>query len=579
MSFEKGNPFMTRISVVIIALAILTSSATAQQAKVQYLDPKPLRDVVTTRLQPVKAGEVRVPLITWGGDIATILAAEEGLFNEEGIPVKLFTENDFAKQVQACINGETPFVRGTLGMVNTAAEALKAAGGELVVVYQMTWSNGGDTMVVRPSVKKPTDLAGKTVALQLYGPHMDYAANIVKSAGFAPRDVKFRWLKELTLPTYDTKGAVVDTLTAFQTDSKLDAGMLIIPDALTLTSQGQGGTGAEGSVKGAQILLSTKTANRIIADVYAVRRDWFDANKKKVQGLVHSLLRAQEALADLQTDKTRQAARHKKLMAKSGELLFDSAQAAETAEAMIADAEFVGLAGNVAFFTGQGTTRSFKTLNEEIQSSFIELSLMKGKVDLNQANWDYATLAAGLKNIDSTKRPAFDPRKVQQRIEESIAAEPTQWEEQGTLFVVEIAFAPNQSTFLADQYADAYQSALKIAQTYGGAVVVIEGHSDPLGIMKARQVRKPGIEIAQMEQAAKNLSLNRANAVRDSYLAFCESKGVNVDESQFVPVGIGVQSPKFNPPRTKDEWAANRRVVFRIKQVEAELSDFTPLEN
>jgi outer membrane protein OmpA-like peptidoglycan-associated protein len=97
--------------------------------------------------------------------------------------------------------------------------------------------------------------------------------------------------------------------------------------------------------------------------------------------------------------------------------------------------------------------------------------------------------------------------------------------------------------------------------------------------MKARQARKPGIEIAQMEQAAKNLSLNRANAVRDSYLAFCQSKGVNVDESQFVPVGVGVQSPKFNPPRTKEEWAANRRVVFRIKQVEAELSDFSPLEN
>ena len=153
-------------------------------------------------------------------------------------------------------------------------------------------------------------------------------------------------------------------------------------------------------------------------------------------------LRGQEALADLQTDKSRQAARHKKLMAKAGELLFDSAQAAETAEAMIADAEFVGHAGNVAFFTGQGTTRSFKTLNEEIQASFIDLGLMKSTVKLNQANWDYAALAAGLKNIDPTRRPAFDPRRVQQRIEESIAAEPTQWEEEGTLFVVEISLRP-----------------------------------------------------------------------------------------------------------------------------------------
>ena len=31
-------------------------------------------------------------------------------------------------------------------------------------------------------------------------------------------------------------------------------------------------------------------------------------------------------------------------------------------------------------------------------------------------------------------------------------------------------------------------------------------------------------------------------------------------------------------PKTKEEWAANRRVLFRIKQVEAELSDFSPLK-
>ena len=32
-------------------------------------------------------------------------------------------------------------------------------------------------------------------------------------------------------------------------------------------------------------------------------------------------------------------------------------------------------------------------------------------------------------------------------------------------------------------------------------------------------------------------------------------------------------------PRTKEEWAANRRVRFVIKQVEAELTEFKPLGN
>ena len=59
--------------------------------------------------------------------------------------------------------------------------------------------------------------------------------------------------------------------------------------------------------------------------------------------------------------------------------------------------------------------------------------------------------------------------------------------DRGTLFVIEIAFDPNQSVFAEDRYANDYQKALQITQTYGGALVVVEGHSDPLGILQAQQ--------------------------------------------------------------------------------------------
>ena len=57
--------------------------------------------------------------------------------------------------------------------------------------------------------------------------------------------------------------------------------MAIIPDALNLTSGGDSGTGAAGSVKGAKILLSTKTASRVIADVYAVRSDYLEGQPRR----------------------------------------------------------------------------------------------------------------------------------------------------------------------------------------------------------------------------------------------------------------------------------------------------------
>ena len=193
------------------------------------------------------------------------------------------------------LDGKTPYLRGTMGMINAAAEVFKAAGTDLVVIVQLTWSTGGDTMTVRPSVRTPNDLKGKTIALQLYGPHMDYMANILVNAGIRPAQVTLRWLKELTLPTYDTQGTIVDAVSAFASDDKLDAVMAISPDALKLTSNGTVGTGSEGSVKGARMLLSTKTASRIIADVYAVRKDYFDTHRAEVQKFVHTVLRSQEA--------------------------------------------------------------------------------------------------------------------------------------------------------------------------------------------------------------------------------------------------------------------------------------------
>ena len=163
-------------------------------------------------------------------------------------------------------------------------------------------------------------------------------------------------------------------------------------------------------------------------------------------------------------------------------------------------------------------------------------------------------------------------------VEKKISVEPTTWEAEDTLFKIEITFEPNQSSFSDAQYAEDYQKAIQIAQTYGGSLIVVEGHSDPLGILKARQAGKHSAEIAQMEQAAKNLSLQRAQEVRKSFLAFAEKSDLQLDESQFIAVGIGIASPKYNPPRTKEEWAANRRVVFRIKQVEAEMNEFVPLD-
>ncbi|MCP4659542.1 MAG: ABC transporter substrate-binding protein [bacterium] len=572
-------------AMVLATVALgVWGAAPGAAANIEYLAAQPLADVVPAKAQPVKtSGKLQLPLITWGGDVATLYTLEQGLFRDEGLDVEVVPENDFPKQVEAALAGRTPYLRGTMGMINAAAEVFEREGVPLTVVYQLTWSTGGDALVVRPGIKKPSGLKDKTIALQRYGPHMDYVANILNTSKVPLGSVEFKWLKELTLPTYDTGGKVVDPVNAFLEDSGNDAVMCIIPDALNLTSGGEGGTGAAGSVKGARILLSTKTASRVIADVYAVRSDYLKAHRDDVRKLVRALLKGQEGFAQLVEEKSSRRAEYQQLLSKAADVLLGSPQATPDVEALLGDCELVGHGGNVAFFTGKGTTRNLEVLTGEIQGSFAQMGLVKKRVSLASAEWDYAELGKGLRHAAVVQaaakpKPKFDPKKVAAKIEQKIAVEPTTWAEEGTLFLIEINFAPNQSVFAESEYAGDYDEALKISQTYGGSLVVIEGHSDPLGILKARQQGEQAAVIRQMEQQAKNLSLERARAVRVSFLEYCKKRDFVTDESQYLAVGLGITTPKFSPPRTEQEWAANRRVVFRIKQVEAELTEFTPLD-
>lgn len=554
--------FLAIIVLVCFSIAFLPG----QGSKQDPLNPRPLSQVINAGLQPVSGGTLKIPLITWGGDVATILAHENGFFKDEGLDTQLFVENNFPKQVEACLSGQTPLLRGTMGMINAAAELFRKKGTDLTVIYQMTWSSGGDALVTRSHIKKPKDLKGKTIALQLYGPHMDYLANILQSSGISSRDVKLKWFSELSLPGYDTKGRIVDPVSAFLADASIDAVMCIIPDALNLSSGGSQGTGAAGSVKGAKIMLSTKTASRIIADVYAVRSDYLQKNKSQMKNFVNALIKAQQSIDSLAK------APRQTLLSKAARWLFDSAEAVPDVEGLLGDCTFVGEAGNQQFFSGVGTTRSFKNLNDEIQGNFLQMGLISSKTPIAAADWmgGSSTVSAP---VDT--KPRFDTKKIEQKI----SVEPTSWAEEGTLFQVEITFAPNQSDFPIDQYAGDFKKALDISQTYGGALIMIEGHSDPLGVLQAREKGRPSIEIQQMEQQAKNLSLQRAQEVRKSFLSYCRKQKITLDESQFVAVGLGISAPKFNPPRTRDEWAANRRVMFRIKQIEAELDEFKPLNS
>jgi len=562
----------------LLAAAALAYFAAGAAAQGQFIQSPPLAQTVTTAVGAVAPGPTQVPIITWGGDIATVLAngnakatSKTSIFGKLGLNLRLAREDVFAKQLEAYLSGRSPYLRGTLGMVNMATEAAgRDPRTKPVVIYQLTWSAGGDALVVKGNTKTTKDLRGKTVAVQAYGPHVDYLSKILADAGLTPKDVTIRWTSDLT-------GSAKSPAAALH-NPQVDAALVIIPDALALTSSGTVGTGAEDSVKGARILLSTKTANRIIADVYAVRSDFFESNRAEVEKFVQGLIQGEDALRKLVANKASRAAEFKDTMSAAARELLDSPQAISDTEGMYRDAEFPGVAGNAAFFGKADNPRSFAALNKEIQSSFSAIGLMAKASPLEHAGWDYRKLGAGADVATAPEARRFDAEKVATMVARKQSQGKLQ---EGELFSFEVFFKPNQDKFTADLYGDAFKRVAGLAATYGGAIITVEGHSDPMAYLRAKRDGSPDVVLGRTQQSAKNLSLSRAIAVRDSLIAYAKTQGVSLDPTQFAVVGHGITQPKTGicgsdpcPPKSEAEWQSNMRVEFRILQVEAEASAF-----
>jgi outer membrane protein OmpA-like peptidoglycan-associated protein len=516
----------------------------------------------------------KVPLITWGADIITIHAnggktrtVSGSPFKNKGLKIELFREDNFQKQVEMYMKGEIVYLRGTMGMINMAADITeKYDKTNLVVIYQHSWSAGGDVLVVKRGIRSVKDLKGKTIAIQSYGPHVDYMMKLLDDANLSINNVKILWTKDLVGPEGDTPMAKLYT-------RNVDAAFVIIPDALALTSDGTVGTGAEDSVKGARILLSTKTANRIISDVYAVRKDYFNAHKDDVKKFVHAMFIAEEEVKDM--FKNTRSTPYRNLMTNAATILLDSAGAASEVSGLYYDAEHAGFNGNVKYFKDNNYPRGFDKHNKEIQKSFKTLKLLSKIMPLDQGNWNYTDFKAGLKYADIKEASRFDSDEVSTVIAKKQMQDTL---DESSLFSFRIFFKPNQNTFSVDLYREEFERVIDLSSTYGGAIITIEGHSDPMEYLRKKKQGEQEVVLNRIKQAAKNLSYSRANAVRDEIITYSRTRGITLDPNQFATIGLGITKPVYPVPRTEKEWLENMRVEFRIIQVEAESDVFIPLD-
>ena len=498
----------------------------------------------TSAYKALEDETVRFALNVWAG-WSPIIYANEGFKagkvwqTPDGRPFKLelvLIDNPVTMR-DAYAAGEVHIGWATLDMVPLFLEGLVDATGKpkdsrvMPRIYQQVdFSNGGDGIVVRDSIKTVRDLVGKKLVLAQNSPSQFFALNMLVAGGVQPGEVDMVYTED-----------AFQAAAAFNANKELAGCVSWAPDIYNLEK-----------AKGNRMLVTTQTANRLIADVWFARADFAKDHPDKIEAIVRGIFDAMEAL---KTETAR--AKVAELMAAGYNI-----PATDTL-AMLGDAHSTNWAENYQFFVNRNNPANF----ERIWKQAYYLYRRVGAISNPPVPFDQVM------DFSVIQKLGKEPRYAETRDEYARALAPkslsqirAENEEILTNTVV-IHFFPNSADLrkkivrrldgkeVEEPYDPAVDLVLDevgaLAQQFGNSRIVVEGHTD--GSMK-------GQVPASM---VKDLSRQRAGAVQEALV-----DRFSFDPNRFAADGLGWDRPA--DPDQPDNHALNRRVEIKVYSAEKE---------
>ena len=487
---------------------------------------------------------VRFALNVWAG-WAPIIYANEGFKpgkewktpDGKSFKLELVLIDNPVTMRDAWAAGEVHVGWATLDMVPLFLEGLVDATGKpkdsraMPRIYQQVdFSNGGDGIVVREDIKTVRDLAGRKLVLAQNSPSQFFALNMLVAGGLQPGDVEMVYTDD-----------AFQAAAAFNTDRSLAGCVSWAPDIYNLEQ-----------AKGNRMLVTTQTANRLIADVWFARADFAEDHPDKVEALVRGIF---DAMEELKAEGAK---------AKAAELMADgyNIPATETL-GMLADAHSTNWAENYQFFVNRNNPANF----ERIWKQAYRLYRRVGAITRPQVPFDQVMDFSVIQKLGEEPKYAESKDEYARTLApKTLSAIRAENEEILTNTVV-IHFYPNSDDLrkkiirdvdgkkVEEPYDPAVDMVLEevatLAQQFGNARIIVEGHTD--ASMKGQAPA----------DLVKELSLARAAAVKNELIRQFE-----FDDNRFAVDGLGWERPA--DPDRPDEHALNRRVEIKVYSAERE---------
>jgi len=487
--------------------------------------------------QPMADRTVRMGINVWAG-WSPIIYANNGfkagkVWKTPGgkdFKVELVLIDDPIAMRDAYAAGSLHIGWATLDMLPLMLEGLRKDSRVMPRVFQQVdWSNGGDGIVVRESVKSMADLRGKTIVLAQNSPSHYFLLNALINAGIQPAEVTFKFTQD-----------AFQAAAAFNADRSIAACVSWAPDIYNLEK-----------VKGNRMMVTTATANKLIADVWFARADFAKDNPDIMEGLARGIF---DGMIDLKVQDAKQKVA--KLMAAGYSI------PEQDALGMLGDAHSTNYAENREFFLNQNNPTNFERTWTTAYFLYKKINVVTEQTPFDQV-MDFSVLQklandakyAGQKNEYDIQFAPQSAGTIQGEKDEILTKTivihfyPNSWDLQKKITrtvdgkeVVEL-YDPNVS-FVIEEVG-------KLAGQFGAARIVIEGHAD--SSMRG-QVEKGLVQ---------ELSLNRANAVKEGLVR----KFPSLQPNQFATAGIGWDRPA--DPADPGNQAKNRRVEIKVYPAEA----------
>lgn len=491
----------------------------------------------TSAYQPMRDRTVRFAINVWAG-WAPIIHANNGLRpgklwstpGGQDFKVDLVLIDDPVAMRDAYAAGNVQIGWATLDMVPLLLEGLRRDSRTMPRIYQQVdWSNGGDGIVVRDEIESVADLRGKSIVLAQNSPSHFFVLNALINGGVQPADVEFKFTQD-----------AFQAAAAFNADRSISAAVSWAPDIYNLEA-----------VSGNRMLVTTATANKLIADVWFARADFAQDHGDVIEGLVRGIF---DAMVELKTQSAQQQV---------AQLMADGYSIpASDALGMLADAHSTNYAENREFFLNQNNPTNFERTWNTAYFLYRRIGVVGEKVPFDQV-MDFSVIQqladeekyASQRNEYRVQFAPATATTIQAENEEILTKTvviqffPNSWDIEKVITktadgeTIEELYDPN-AQFVIEEVGT-------LAGQYGAARIVIEGHTD--GSMRGRVP----------DNLVQELSFNRANAVKEAIIRLFNT----LEPNQFSTAGWGWDRPAdTNDP---DNNAKNRRVEIKVYPAES----------